>query len=321
MENSTQTSKTVVGIDVSQDKLDVHISPENTKLQVTNNSKGHTKLIKILKKCNPVQIVLEGTGGLERAISIAIGKAKLPLAIVNPRQVRDFAKGIGQMAKNDTIDAFVLARFAESVATEPRFIPDETLVELEELVSRRNQLMKMRQSEKNRRKRVHSQPTKTSLDTMIANIESQLKDIDRQIKDAIHNSPVWREKDNLLQSFTGVGPVVSSKLIASLPELGNLNRRQAASLVGIAPFDHDSGKFHGRRSIKGGRGDVRHCLYMAALSAKKHNPEIVAFYERLLAQGKKKKVALVACMRKILTILNAMAKTNTTWIENFETSS
>jgi transposase len=320
MENSTQTSKTVVGIDVSQDKLDVHISPENIKLQVMNNSKGHTKLIKFLKKCNPDQIVMEGTGGLERPIAIAIGKAKLPLAIVNPRQVRDFAKGIGQMAKNDAIDAFVLARFAATVATEPRFIPDETLVELEELVSRRNQLMKMLQAERNRRSRVHSQLTRNSLDTMIASIQSQLKDINRQIKDTIHASPVWREKDNLLQSFKGVGPVVASKLIASLPELGDMNRRQAASIVGVAPFDHDSGKFHGRRSIKGGRGDVRHCLYMSALVAKKHNPEIAAFYERLLAKGKKKKVALVACMRKILITLNAMAKNNTPWNENFEVS-
>ena len=321
MENFTHTSKTVVGIDVSQDKLDVHISPENTKLQVANNSKGHTKLIKILTKCNPNQIVMEGTGGLEKSIAIAIGKAKLPLAIVNPRQVRDFAKGIGRMAKNDAIDAFVLARFAATVVTEPRFIPDETLVELEELVSRRNQLMKMLQAERNRRSRVHSQLTRNSLDAMIASIQSQLKDINRQIKDTIHASPVWREKDNLLQSFIGVGPVVASKLIASLPELGDMNRRQVASIVGVAPLDHDSGLFHGHRSIKGGRGDVRHCLYMAALSAKKHNPDITAFYDRLLAQGKKKKVALVACMRKIVTILNAMAKTNRPWIENFETSS
>jgi transposase len=307
-----------IGIDVSEDSLDVHILPEGKKFRVNNNDKGHQRLVKHLRSTSPEIIIMEGTGGLEKLAAAHLAQAKLPVAIVNPRQVRDFAKAMGILAKTDEIDAQVLARFAETIKPEQRFVPDEELIILDEMIARRQQITKMLLSESNRYRRAYSVAVKASLESTIELLEAQLEDINKQINSFIKSSPIWRDKDDLLQSVCGIGPIVASVIIAGLPELGKVNRRQIASLVGIAPFNNESGKHYGQRRIKGGRSKVRKALYMATMSAIRWNPIIKEHYWHLRNNGKKNKVAIVACMRKLLVTINAMAKTNSHWINQKE---
>ncbi len=306
-------NKCFVGIDVSKNHLDVCILPDNQSLRVSNNSEGHKKLCRNLKKVKPLVIVLEGTGGYEKPIAMAMAQQDLPVAVVNPRQVRDYAKAMNVLAKTDQIDAQVIARFAEAIKPEPRFVADEQRVVFEELITRREQLIKMRTAESNRLDRTHSLEVKNSIEAVLELIESQLQDLDAQTESAVKNSPIWRTKDNLLQSVPGVGPVTARIILAQLPELGKLNRREIASLVGVSPFNNDSGLTKNKRMIKGGRGLLRHKLYMATLVATQHNPTIQIFYNRLLSNGKAKKLAITACSRKLLIILNVMMKNDTSW--------
>ena len=314
---TNKPQKTFVGIDVAENHLDVHIIPENTYFQVTNDSEGHQELVKRICNLKPAIIAMEGTGGLEKKIAVSLAQAKLPVAVVNPRQVRDYAKALGILAKTDGIDAKVIAEFAQAVKLEPRFIPDNKHLELNELLARRRQIIKIINAEKNRSHRVYSKKVSNSHKSLIEVLSKQLISIDLQIDRLIESSPVWRAKDNLLQSFKGVGPTVARTLISGLPELGHLNRREIVSLVGVAPFNNDSGKHLGKRYIRGGRSNVRRSLYMAAIVAIQWNPAIRSFYNRLIDNGKKKKVAITACMRKILIILNVMMKSKTCWTSEF----
>ena len=305
----TQSSiASFVGIDVSKERLDVHILPSHSSGQFDNTEKGCRKLAAMLKPLDPVAVVLEGTGGYEKLVAMHLAGIGLPVAVVNPRQVRRFAQALGLLAKTDKIDAMVIARFAEATKPEPRFVADQQRMELKEMTARRRQLIVLLTGEKNRLERARTGPARNSIKRIITALEAQLTDMDEGIKSLIQASPVWRAEDKLLQSVKGVADKTSSALIAALPELGHLNRREIASLVGLAPFNNDSGKFRGRRTVHGGRPDVRKSLYMAALCASRWNPKIKAFRERLLAEGKRPKVVLVACMRKLLTILNAMMR-------------
>jgi transposase len=304
----TNDNPTFVGIDVSKDWLDLHILPSNTRRRIPNTEEGCKKLTVMLKPLQPKNIVMEGTGGYEKTVAVQLAQNELPVAVVNPRQVRDFARSLGILAKTDKIDAEVLARFAQQVAPEPRFVPDQQRMELKELATRRRQMIVIRGAEQNRLERTHSNAARRSIQSLIRILDEQLKDIDDAIDHTLKSSPIWRAQDELLQSIKGIGPATASALIAALPELGRVNRREIASLVGVAPFNVDSGKKRGKRMVRGGRPDVRKSLYMAALVACRWNPVIKAFYERLLADGKQKKVAITACMRKMLIILNAMMK-------------
>ncbi|MDP8208722.1 MAG: IS110 family transposase [Candidatus Electryonea clarkiae] len=306
-------NKYYVGIDVSKNHLDVCIIPDNQSLRVLNNCEGHKKLCRKFKKVKPLVIVLEGTGGYENPVALAMVHQDLPVAVVNPRQVRDYAKAMNILAKTDQIDAQVIARFAEAIKPEPRFVADEQRTVFEELITRREQLIKMRTAESNRLDRTHSLEVKHSIEAVLELIESQLQDLDAQIESTVKNSPIWRAKDNLLQSVPGVGPVTARIILAQLPELGKLNRREIASLVGVAPFNNDSGLTKNKRKIKGGRRLLRHKLYMATLVATQYNPIIKTFYNRLLSNGKAKKLAITACSRKLLIILNTMMKNDTAW--------
>jgi transposase len=301
-----------VGIDVSKGLLDVAVLPEGESWSATNDEEGITQVVKRLKSLRPRLVVLEATGGMETALVGAAATARLPVVVVNPRQVRDFAKSVGALAKTDAIDARVLARFAEAVRPEVRPLKDKEASQLSALIARRRQLVEMLTSEKNRLgsalEAIHP-----SIEEHIEWLEQRLTDINGKLRKAIKKSPVWRAKEQLLRTAPGVGAVLSATLVAGLPELGALNRKRIAALVGVAPFNRDSGKYRGKRCIWGGRGSVRAVLYMATLAATRFNPVIRAFYLRLCAAGKEKKVALTACMRKLLTILNAMVKTGTPW--------
>jgi transposase len=305
-----------VGIDVAKAELVVAVLPGNARWAVANDERGVRTLIERLRLEPPTLIVLEATGGYELLSVAALAAAGLPVVVVNPRQVRDFAKATGQLAKTDRIDAEVLALFAERVRPAVRALPDADAQELEALLARRRQLLEMLQAERNRLGQVFGrgkQPVKKSLKAHIAFLERELRIADTDLGAMIRESPAWRERDDLLQSVPGVGPVLSRTLLADLPELGRLSRREIAKLVGIAPLSRDSGALRGRRFVQGGRASVRAVLYMAALVATKRNAVIRAFYQRLLAAGKPKKLALVACMRKLLTILNAMARSSARW--------
>ncbi len=303
-----------VGIDVSKARLDVAMCPSAEKLSVSNDEVGVQALVKRLSEIKPALIVLEATGGLERSVSGVLGSAQLPVVVVNPRQVRDFAKAIGQLAKTDRIDALVLARFAEAVRPPLRPLPDELSLELRALVARRRQLIEMMVAEKNRLSAA-SRVVKKRIEVHLRWLEAELDRADKDLDQSIRQSPIWREEEDLLKSVPGIGPIVSRTLLAELPELGTLNRKKIAALVGIAPLNCDSGTFRGRRGIWGGRATVRAVLYMAALVASRRNSVIRDFYKRLRDKGKAPKVALVACMRKLLTILNAMIKHKTRWSE------
>lgn len=307
-----ETSAVWIGIDVSKTQLDVAQRPEGQRHVFFQTPVGIERLVVHMQSLNPSAIVLEATGGLEIPVASALAVAGLPVAVVNPRQVRDFAKATGRLAKTDAIDAQVLARFAEAVRPVPRQLPDAATHEFSALLSRRRQLIEMRVAEHNRLgsapRRIQQQIRKhlTWLDRQVAAIEEELAQ-------RIKSTPIWRERDNLLQSVPGVGPTLSRTLVAELPELGTLTRHQIAALVGVAPLNRDSGTFRGRRTTWGGRAVVRAVLYMGTLAAVRWNPALKAFYQRLRAAGKAPKVALVACMRKLLTILNAMLKHQTPW--------
>lgn len=304
-----------VGIDVSKARLDVAIRPTGERDSVANDKVGIKALVKRLAEIQPTLIVMEATGSLERQVSAALGGAGLPVVVVNPRQVRDFAKATGQLAKTDSIDALVLARFAEAVRPAVRPLPDEVTLELRALTSRRRQITEMIVAERNRIANA-SKAVRKRIDAHIRWLEAELERADKDLDQSIRQSPIWRENEDLLTSVPSIGPVVSRTLLAELPELGKLNHKQIAALVGIAPLNRDSGTFRGRRGIWGGRATVRAALYMAALVASRRNCVIRAFYKRLRDGGKAPKVALVACMRKLLTILNAMIKHKTRWSES-----
>jgi transposase len=305
-----------VGIDVSKSQLDVAISAGGDEWSVSNDPPGIGKLVEDLRARNCVLIVLEATGGFEVAAASELAAAGLPVAVVNPRQARDFARATGQLAKTDQIDARGLALFAEKVRPEVRALPDDAARLLDALLTRRRQLIDMIVAERNREGFAPA-PLKKKIVKHIRWLERQLADIDTDLAEAIQASPVWRATENLLRTVPGVGPVLSRTLIAELPELGRLNRKEIAALVGVAPLARDSGVFRGKRMVFGGRSSVRKPLYMAALVASRRNPTLRTFYDRLIMAGKPPKVALTACMRKLLTILNAMVRTGTPWSEDY----
>jgi transposase len=310
--NVTPGKAIFVGIDVSKRDLDVAIRPTGASWSTGNDSEGIEQLTVRLCQEAPTLIVVEATGGWEAALVAALAAARLPVVVVNPRQVRRFAESLGQLAKTDRLDARLLARFGEAVRPAIRPLPDEQARQLQALIARRRQLIEMLVVEKNRLLLAHPQ-VRDDLQTHIVWLEERLNELDRELHHALQNSPIWREKDDLLRSVPGVGPVLSITLLAELPELGHLNRKQIAALVGVAPFNRDSGRMRGKRAIWGGRATVRTVLYMAALSAKRFNPAIRTFYSRLIDAGKPPKVALTACMRKLLTILNAMMHSGNHW--------
>ena len=304
-------SEIFVGIDVSKARLDVALSTGQAR-RFGNDEGGIAGLVVALRQLGPTLVVLEATGGYQTAAVAALAVAKIPVAVINPRQARDFARSMGKLAKTDALDAVVLMQFAQKIRPEPRPLPDEQTQQLEALMTRRRQLIEMRTAEQNRL--LQSLPTvRPSIQAVIDVLARQIDDIDREVRDSIRKSPVWRDKENLLRSIPGVGRVTAATLLCELTELGRLDRKQIASLAGVAPLNRDSGNMRGQRKVWGGRASVRATLYMAALSATKHNPVIARFYERLLAAGKKRKVALVACMRKLLTILNSMVRDNRPW--------
>jgi transposase len=311
-EHSVKSSEVFVGIDVAEGELEVAVLPESKVWKVANNDKGLRKLVRSLKALSPTLVVLEYTGGLEIPALDELNSAGLRPVPVNPRQVRDFAKAMGILAKTDSIDALVLARFAESVKPAYRELKDEQTRELQALVARRRQLATMQAEEKQRLRR-SPKPVRPGIEKHIAWLEKELKDLDKDMDDLIKNTPIWKEKDAIMRSVPGVGPVLARVMLALVPELGRLNRRQIAALIGVAPFNCDSGKMRGRRHVWGGRAPVRAVLYMATLAAVRCNPAIRAFHGRLTTAGKKPKVILTACMRKLLIILNSMIRTGTAW--------
>ena len=315
-----QVSPVFIGIDVSKARLDIFVRPLASRESVGNEEAGIKTLVERARELKPALIVLEATGGVERAVIRALASAELPVVVVNPRQVRDFAKATGQLAKTDTIDAEVLARFAEAVRPALRPLPDEMSLELRALIARRRQITEMIVAESNRLSAASKSVSKR-IDAHIRWLEAELERADKDLDQSISQSPIWRENEDLLRSVPGIGPVISRTLLAELPELGKLNRKQIAALIGVAPLNRDSGTLRGRRTIWGGRATVRAVLYMAALVASRRNAVIRTFYRRLRNAGKPPKVALVACMRKLLTILNAMIKHRTHWSENiFQTT-
>lgn len=301
-----------VGLDVSKAHIDVAVRPTNARERVTHDEVGLTALVRHLRTVSPTLIVLEATGGYEATVASALALAALPVAIVNPRQVRDFAKALGRLAKTDAIDADVLALFAERVRPDPRPLPDAAHQALTALVVRRRQLVDMLTAERNRLALAHG-TVRRDLREHIRWLERRLRDTDRELTTMIHDSPLWRAQDNLLRSVPGIGPVTAAVLLAELPELGRLSRRQLAALVGVAPLNRDSGRRHGARRIWGGRATIRGPLYMATLVATRCNPVLRTFYRRLRTAGKPHRVAIVAAMRKLLTILNAMVKAQRSW--------
>jgi transposase len=306
----------MIGVDVAKDELVVATGSEGDIHTHRNDEAGVRALVQQVVTLAPALVVFEATGGYELLSVAALAAANLPVVVVNPRQVRDFAKATGQLAKTDRIDARLLALFGERVRPPVRVVPDAAARELEAVLTRRRQLLEMRHAERNRLGQLFGQgrrPVKQSLKKHIAFLERELAMSDTELGRMIRESPVWRERDDLLQSVPGVGPVLARTLLAELPELGQLSRRAIAKLVGVAPLNRDSGTWRGRRTIHGGRAPVRAVVYMAALAATRCNPVIKAFYHRLLAAGKPKKVALVACMRKLLTILNHMVRTRQRW--------
>lgn len=305
-----------VGIDVAKAELVVSVVPSAERFTVANDERGVRTLVERLRPIGAQLIVLEATGGYELLAVAALVAAALPAMVVNPRQVRDFAKATGQLAKTDRIDADILARFADVVRPALRPIPDEHAQELEALLTRRRQLLDMLQAEKNRTGQVFGKGkrlVKKSLQAHIAFLERELRMTDTDLGGMVKASPAWRERDELQQSVPGVGPVMSRTLLAALPELGRLSRREIAKLVGVAPLSRDSGTIRGRRFVQGGRSNIRAVLYMAALVATKRNAAIRVFYTRPVAAGKPKKLALVACMRKLLTMRNTIVRTKTPW--------
>jgi transposase len=310
-----QPTSLFVGIDVSKEHLDTALRPSGERWTTPNEARGITTLCRRLHKRIPALIVLEATGGLELPLVGVLAAAGLPVVVVNPRQVRDFAKATGRLAKTDTLDAAVLAHFAEAVRPPVRPLPDAETQTLDALLTRRRQLLAMRTAEQNRLGSA-PQPVRKELQAHLVWLDRRLASLDDELGRTIRESPVWRAQEDLLTSAPGVGPVLARTLLASVPELGTLNRKQIAALIGVAPLNRDSGTKHGRRRVWGGRASVRAVLYMATVAANRCNPVIKAFYARLRAAGKPTKVALTACMHTLLLILNAMVKHQTPWREN-----
>lgn len=304
-----------IGIDVAKTHLDVAWRPDGTRSRVSNDAAAIEALVAALAARAPTLVVLEATGRLERTLVAALVAARVPVAVVNPRQVRDFARATGRLAKTDAIDAAVLAHFAEAVRPVARPLPDAATDALAALVARRRQLVEMLVAERNRRAAARTDAVRRDVDAHVTWLTARLKDLDRDLDAALRASAVWRERDDLLASVPGVGRVTVVTLRAELPELGTLTGKQIAALVGLAPVARDSGAQRGERHIAGGRASVRHVLYMTALACVRHNPVVRAAYTRLRSSGKKPKVALVACMRKLLTILNAIARSKQPWRE------
>jgi len=307
------TSAPFVGVDVAKERLDVAVRPSGEHWSVANDDAGVAALVARLSPLGPALIICEATGGFERAAIAALAARRLPVVVANPRQVRDFARASGQLAKTDQLDAGILALFAERVRPTPRPLPDAAVQLLDAVLTRRRQLLEMLTAEKNRLG-FAPKPVHRGIQAHIRWLERQLDDVTKELAALIEASPVWRAKDDLLQSVPGVGPILSCTLLGELPELGTVSDKQIAALAGVAPLARDSGTLRGKRMVWGGRASVRTALFMAAMCARRWNPVIKVFYERLLAAGKPKKVALIACARKLLTILNTMVRNNTRWM-------
>ena len=301
-----------VGIDVSKATLDLSLYPSGKSWQAEHSPAGMSALAEELVALEPAVVVVEATGGLEVALAVALGSAGLPVTVVNPRHVRDFARATGRLAKTDKLDAQVLAQFGAMVQPPVRPLPEAARRELRALVTRRQQLLVMITAEKNRMRRT-TPGVRHRIEVNVRWLQAQLKELDRDQGDFLRSSPLWQEEAKLLRSVPGVGPIVTATLITRLPELGSLNRKEVAALVGVAPFNRDSGTLRGKRTVWGGRAPLRTTLYMATLVATRHNPVLRDFYQRLCAAGKPKKVALTACLRKLLVILNSMVKHRRTW--------
>ena len=308
---SKTKSPIYIGIDISKARLDVWVSGKHG--QFTNDEEGHEKLVRFLKHSSIKVIVMEATGGLEVPVAIALSEANYPVAIVNPRQVRDYAKALGRLAKTDKIDAETLALFGDAVKLEAQELPSEAQRRLRELIARRRQILTMMTAERNRLRGVREPQVAASIKEVLEVLRKQLQQIDDDSDKELRQSPLWRSKVKLLRSVPGVGPVLAKTLLAELPELGQISGKEIAMLAGVAPLNRDSGKFRGRRTTWGGRSSVRAVLYMAAMCARRFNPVIRTFYERLVDNGRPKRVALVASMRKLLTILNAMVRDGAHW--------
>jgi transposase len=304
---------TFIGVDIAKDSFEFAVYGDDRHFNMSNDETGIRQAVEQIQKLSPELLVLEATGGYEHPLVAALSIAKLPVVVINPRQVRDFAKATGHLAKTDAIDAAVLAQFAAVIKPDLRPIADADMLLLKEVVSRRQQLVEILVAERNRLGVAHNPSVKAGIQAHIDWLKKRLDETDGELRKQIEESPLWRAKDDLLRTVPGVGPMTSAALLANLPELGSLNRHQIAALVGVAPFNRDSGRMRGKRSVWGGRSSVKATLYMAALSATKWNPAIKTFYERLCASGKPKKVALTACMRKLLIVLNSMMKNNTAW--------
>lgn len=302
-----------IGIDVAKDTFCVAACPAVLNTSLPNTPEGHRTLCKLLKEHTVASVVLEATGGYEHPLAMELLDASLPVVVVNPRQVRDFARGMGQWAKTDPIDAQILAKFAQVVNPKPKTHATPQTNELSELVRRRRQLNDLRTQESNRMAMIHHPMVRKSIRKMLTTLEGQIARIDRLIRDFIESDDDFKNKDRILQSTPGVGPQTSAMLIACLPELGTLNRQEIAALAGVAPWDRSSGKYEGKAHIFGGRKDVRSALYMAAFSASRFNPAIQDFAQRLKQKGKTYKVVLTACMRKLLIMLNVMMRNQTLW--------
>lgn len=308
----TKKTDNFVGIDLSKQRLDIAVYPSGQSWNEIHDEAGILRVVKQLTQLEPQLIVLEATGGLQIPLVASLAAASLPVVVINPRQVRDFARALGQLAKTDGIDAEVLARFAEAVRPELRALRSEHAQQLAALLSRRRQLIDMLIAEKNRLS-CAVKSVRKDIKSHISWLQRQLKQLDRDLDGAIRSSEHWRTKDDIIRSVPGAGQGLSRTLIAHLPELGELNRREISALAGLAPYSRDSGNHRGKRAIWGGRVQVRSALYMAALTATRCNPVIRKFYQRLLVGGKPFKVAITACMRKLLVIINTMIRNNTTW--------
>ncbi len=302
-----------IGIDVSKATLDVAVRPQGTVWQVPNDEVGQAELLARFIELAPTLVVLEATGGYELPVAGALAGAGLPVAIVNPRQVRDFAKATGRLAKTDRLDAALLAQFAEAIRPEPRALPDALTQQFSALVERRRQVVQMVTAERNRLQATRSPAVRRHIQAHLEWLTNQLHELEAELRQAIETSPIWQAQRDLLCSVPGIGPTLAAVLLADLPELGTLSAKHLAALVGVAPLNRDSGTHSGHRIVWGGRAGVRAALYMAALVATRYNPLLRAFYLRLVERGKPKKVALTACMHKLLTVLNAMVKHQTPW--------
>lgn len=309
-----------VGIDVAKAHLDIGVLPNGRTWQVANTPEGIEALLTALRPLQPATIVLEASGGYEQTAAATLAAAGLPVVVTNPRQVRDCAKATGQRAKTDRLDALVLARFAQAVRPEIRPLPDAATAALRETLDRRHQVVEMLTAEQNRRAQTHSRAIRVEISEHIAWLERKRNELDDALRQQLRSHAAWREQDERLQRVKGIGPTVSATLLGALPELGRLRQRQSTALVGLAPLARESGTMRGKRTIWGGRAHVRQVLSMAALRAKRCNPAIAAFYDRLIARGKAPKVALTACMRKLLVLCNALIRDGSAWTPDYRRS-